>query len=76
MCANVVAVGDEYPSAQITGIDLSPIQPRWVPPNVTFVVDDAESEWLYPLDHFDYVHGRHITIAIKNFDRLFQQAMR
>jgi len=22
-------VGDQYPSAQVVGIDLSPIQPRW-----------------------------------------------
>jgi hypothetical protein len=27
-------VGDRYPSAEITGLDLSPIQPTWVPPNV------------------------------------------
>jgi hypothetical protein len=37
-------MGDEYPSAQVLGIDLSPIQPVWVPPNVKFMVDDAEQE--------------------------------
>lgn len=30
------AVGDRYPSAEIMGLDLSPIQPAWVPPNVKY----------------------------------------
>ena len=29
-----IEMGDKYDSAQITGIDISPIQPLWVPPNV------------------------------------------
>lgn len=27
-------VGEKYPGAEILGLDLSPIQPTWVPPNV------------------------------------------
>ncbi|KAK2761520.1 methyltransferase domain-containing protein [Colletotrichum kahawae] len=34
-----IEMGDE---ADIEGIDLSPIQPPCVPPNVRFIVDDAE----------------------------------
>jgi hypothetical protein len=41
-------VGDLYPAANILGVDLSPIQPEWVPPNVKFMVDDVESPWLKP----------------------------
>jgi metalloendopeptidase OMA1, mitochondrial len=37
----VVQMGDEYPTAYIEGIDLSPIQPENVPPNVGFYVQDA-----------------------------------
>lgn len=33
---------DEYPEATVVGVDLSPIQPTWVPPNVKFLVDDLE----------------------------------
>ena len=29
---------DEYPSAVVIGIDLSPIQPSWVPTNCKFLV--------------------------------------
>jgi hypothetical protein len=67
-------VGDEYPSAEILGIDLSPIQPSWVPPNVRFIVDDAESPWVYPPNHFDFVHTRHLASSIKNYPKLVSEA--
>ena len=64
------AVGDLYPGANILGVDLSPIQPEWVPPSVKFMVDDVESTWLRPLNHYDYIHGRHLVTAIKNWPQL------
>jgi len=69
-----IDVGDEYPSAQVLGIDLSPIQPLWVPPNVKFMVDDAESPWLHPSDFFDFVHIRHMSSAIKDWPGVLEQA--
>ncbi|KAK3314866.1 methyltransferase type 12 [Apodospora peruviana] len=69
-----IDMGDEYPSAEITGIDLSPIQPSWVPPNVRFVVDDAEAPWIAPPDSLDYVHLRNMAFVIKDWTKLFQQA--
>ena len=69
-------VGDEYPGAEITGIDLSPIQPLWVPPNVKFIVDDAEMEWVDPPNSLDYVHLRHMALTIKDMPRLLAQAFR
>ncbi|KAF3064827.1 hypothetical protein GL218_02377 [Daldinia childiae] len=65
-----IEMGDAYPSANVLGVDLSPIQPQWVPPNVRFMVDDVESEWLHPLNHFDYIHSRHTIMAIKDWDQL------
>lgn len=67
-------MGDEYPSASILGIDLSPIQPEWVPPNVRFMADDMEASWLEGENFYDYVHGRHITPAIKNFPAFLHNA--
>lgn len=29
-----IDMGDEFPAAEVIGVDLSPIQPTWVPPNV------------------------------------------
>ena len=66
-------MGDLYPSANILGVDLSPIQPEWVPPNVKFMVDDVESPWLRPLNHFDYIHGRHTVMAIRDWPRLMRR---
>ncbi|KAG5921216.1 hypothetical protein E4U42_005939 [Claviceps africana] len=69
-----IEMGDLFPSAHILGIDLSPIQPDWLPPNVRFMVDDAESPWLYPRNHFDYIHSRNTVMAIKDWDTLYQRA--
>ncbi|KAH7177019.1 S-adenosyl-L-methionine-dependent methyltransferase [Dactylonectria macrodidyma] len=71
-----VDMGDEYPEADVLGIDLSPIQPSWVPPNVRFVVDDAEAEWLYPPESLDYIHIRHMTSSIRDWSKLVSQAYR
>ena len=43
-----IDAADRYPSALVTGTDLSPIQPSWVPPNCKFEIDDAEREWTHP----------------------------
>lgn len=36
-----IQMGDAFPSSEIIAIDLSPIQPDDVPPNVSFYVEDA-----------------------------------
>lgn len=69
-------MGDQYPEAEITGIDLSPIQPDFIPPNVQFLVDDAEAEWLYPDDSIDYIHFRHMAAFIKDWPKVLSQAYR
>ncbi|KPM39190.1 hypothetical protein AK830_g7374 [Neonectria ditissima] len=71
----IETVGDQYPSANVLGVDLSPIQPDWLPTNVRFMVDDVESPWLHPRNHFDYVHSRHTVMAIKDWNRLFRRAL-
>ncbi|WAO95543.1 Hypothetical protein NCS54_01317200 [Fusarium falciforme] len=69
-----IDMGDEYPGAEVIGIDLSPIQPPWVPPNVRFLVDDAEAPWLFGQDSLDLVHMRNMSTAIKDWDTLLGQA--
>lgn len=51
-------VADRYPSAQVAGIDLSPIQPSWTPFNVCFMVDDVEDDWVES-DKYNLIHMRH-----------------
>ncbi|KAJ3549015.1 hypothetical protein NM208_g712 [Fusarium decemcellulare] len=64
---------DEYPSAEVIGTDLSPIQPGWVPPNCIFEVDDFESDWPFE-EPFDFIHARELEGCIRDDDRLFRQA--
>ncbi|OAA58349.1 hypothetical protein ISF_06888 [Cordyceps fumosorosea ARSEF 2679] len=68
-----IEFGDRYPCAEITGLDLSPIQPAWVPPNVKFLVDDVEAEWLNG-DDFDLVHLRNMIPILKSPVNLLKQA--
>lgn len=42
-----IDMADQHPSAEITGTDLSPIQPSWIPPNCRFEVDDMELPWTF-----------------------------
>jgi cyclopropane fatty-acyl-phospholipid synthase-like methyltransferase len=66
---------DSYPSAEVIGTDLSPIQPSWVPPNLRFLVDDAEEPWLFsPSRPFDFIHARDLGGAIADWPRLLRQA--
>ncbi|KAN0092228.1 S-adenosyl-L-methionine-dependent methyltransferase [Hyaloscypha variabilis] len=69
-------MGDEYPDSTVLGIDLSPIQPIWVPPNVKFMVDDFESPWLHGDEYFDYVHARNIAPVTKDLPKVLSEAYR
>ncbi|GKU07475.1 methyltransferase [Fusarium langsethiae] len=57
---------DEHPDSKVIGIDLSPIQPDFVPPNVEFFIDDIEEPWTFS-EPFDYVHSRMMTFSIKSW---------
>ncbi|AEO54738.1 hypothetical protein MYCTH_2297650 [Thermothelomyces thermophilus ATCC 42464] len=70
-----IEMGDQFPTASILGVDLSPIQPEWVPPNVRFIVDDVESPWLHPRNYFDYIHSRHTVMAIKDWPKLMRRCL-
>lgn len=60
----------------MTGTDLSPIQPEWVPPNCHFEIDDVSLEWTFPPNHFDFIHIRELFGCIPDWDFFFQQAYR
>ncbi|KXT03451.1 hypothetical protein AC578_1636 [Pseudocercospora eumusae] len=68
-----IEAADKYENAQVYANDLSPIQPKWVPPNLTFEVDDVESDWP-PRPPFDLIHSRYMAGSIADWPRLMQQA--
>ncbi|KAI9655505.1 MAG: hypothetical protein M1821_005298 [Bathelium mastoideum] len=71
-----IDMADEYPCARVTGTDLSPIQPDFVPPNCSFEIDDVTLEWTFPDDRFDFIHIREMFGCIPDWDFFLQQAWR
>ncbi|KAK3346979.1 S-adenosyl-L-methionine-dependent methyltransferase [Lasiosphaeria hispida] len=67
---------DEFPDASVTGVDLSPIQPSWVPPNLSFEIDDISGTWTYPDNKFDYIHIRYMTGSVKDWVAVYREAYR
>ncbi|KAK7715750.1 hypothetical protein SLS57_006755 [Botryosphaeria dothidea] len=55
-----------FPAAEVVGTDL-------VPPNCKFEIDDAERDWTWPEDTFDYIHNRNFVCSIRDWPRLIGQ---
>jgi len=68
-----IEFGDMFPDCHVTGTDLSPIQPRWTPPNVYFEVDDCEDDWTFR-EKFDYIHTRNMVGTVKDWPDLIKKA--
>lgn len=67
-------MGDKYVGAEIIGLDLSAIQPEYVPENVHFFVDDFEEEWVDADNTYDFIHIRHTIHSVRNLELLLQRA--
>ncbi|KAI9887843.1 MAG: hypothetical protein M1823_000365 [Watsoniomyces obsoletus] len=66
-----------FPDCEIIGTDLSAIQPVSVPPNVQFVLDDAnEDDWLYPPNSFDYIHTRMMLGCFEDFRQIINKSFK
>lgn len=70
-----IEAGERFPSARVTGVDLSPIQPVWIPANVDFLVDDVEDEWVHA-DDFDLVRLGFLGCVIKDREKLVRNIYR
>ena len=68
-----IEFAEEHPEAEVMGVDLSPVQPAFVPGNCQFVVDDIEYDWAYEKT-FDYIHGRFLSMGIRDWSRVFRQS--
>ncbi|KAH6616774.1 S-adenosyl-L-methionine-dependent methyltransferase [Boeremia exigua] len=66
-------MADEHPAADITGVDLSPIQPSFTPPNCRFEIDDITSPWTFP-HTFDLINHRSLYGSIADWPALYAQA--
>ncbi|KAH7366968.1 S-adenosyl-L-methionine-dependent methyltransferase [Plectosphaerella cucumerina] len=64
---------DEHPETQVLGNDLSPIQPSFVPPNLSFLVDDLEAPWAHGAK-FDLIYARMLTGSLLDWGKFAQQS--
>ncbi|KIW07235.1 uncharacterized protein PV09_02092 [Verruconis gallopava] len=64
---------EQFPSANVIGTDLSPVQDPKTPPNCSWLVDNAEQDWVYDVK-FDYIHSRMLLLGIHDWDLYFRQA--
>ncbi|KIX97333.1 uncharacterized protein Z520_06785 [Fonsecaea multimorphosa CBS 102226] len=64
---------DQFPSAIVTGTDLSPIQPDWVAPNCRFVIEDCTGEWSFAPNRFDYIHVRCLFGSVADWPTFYQE---
>jgi ubiquinone/menaquinone biosynthesis C-methylase UbiE len=67
---------EQHPSAEVIGTDLSPTQPSWVPPNLKFELDDAQLDWTFPDNHFDFIHVRLLMGSIRDWPKLYSEIYR
>lgn len=69
-----IDMADKYPTAEVLGVDIAATQPPFVPPNCTFEIEDVEEDWPYRASHFDFIHGRDLMTAVRDWPRLLAQA--
>ncbi|KAF9872040.1 methyltransferase domain-containing protein [Colletotrichum karsti] len=64
---------DLHPEATVTGVDLSPIQPDYVPPNCIFEIEDVERPWRWTIP-FDFIFVRHMNACFESWETMLSQA--
>ncbi|KAI1272354.1 S-adenosyl-L-methionine-dependent methyltransferase [Xylaria sp. FL0933] len=64
---------DQYPHTEVIGVDISPSQPQWIPPNLKFEIDDITQPWTYARNSFDYIHMRWLIGAIPDWYTVFRE---
>lgn len=67
-------MADEFPSASVIGTDISAVQPNWAPSNCSFLIDDAQLDWSFEPNSFDFIHMRNLYGAIDDWQKLYRQA--
>ncbi|KAF4126485.1 Methyltransferase domain [Geosmithia morbida] len=70
-------VAERYESARVIGTDISPIQPKWAPPNCEFHVEDLEDEerpWTTIYSGADLIHIRSVIPILRDPQRLIHRS--
>ncbi|KXH34797.1 TAM domain methyltransferase [Colletotrichum salicis] len=69
-------VAEEHPESEVIGVDISPVQPDFMPPNCSFEIDDLEKPWTWS-KQFDFIFSRTLSGSIldpaKLVDSIYNQ---
>lgn len=68
-------VAEKHPEADVKGIDVSPIQPIWVPPNTVFELDDFNLEW-QDQNKYDLIHERELLGSVPDWPMFYERCFR
>ncbi|KAK4170452.1 S-adenosyl-L-methionine-dependent methyltransferase [Cladorrhinum sp. PSN259] len=72
-----IDIADKYPNGQVLGIDLSFIQPEFIPSNIRFIQKDIETSWqdLEP-GSWDLIHLRMLNGSIASWPTMYNEVYR
>ncbi|KAH7351238.1 S-adenosyl-L-methionine-dependent methyltransferase [Rhexocercosporidium sp. MPI-PUGE-AT-0058] len=70
-----IDVAEKHPEADVKGIDVSPIQPSWVPPNCRFELDDFNLEW-QDSNKFDLIHARELLGSVPDWPKFYEKCFK
>jgi SAM-dependent methyltransferase len=71
-----IQFAEQNPDSYVIGTDLSKIQPNVQLPNIEFLKEDAEADWVYPhIPKFDFIHLRFVLSCFNNPKKVLQQAL-
>ena len=65
-----------YPATAVEGLDMTPVECQWVPPNASFYVADFVDNPFTVGDQYDLIHARNLTVAVTDWDSLLTRCLR
>ena len=71
-----MAAAERFPTSTVIAVDITTaFFPGAAPPNVTFEVDNAESEWTYN-EPFDFIHIRELSGAFRDWPKIYREVQK
>ena len=71
-----ITFATEHPESHVLGIDITLPQPKSVPQNCSFTVADAEGDWSFATEPFDFIYGRMLVNSIRDWPRFLKRCLR
>ncbi|KAH8092174.1 hypothetical protein BXZ70DRAFT_951500 [Cristinia sonorae] len=69
-------MAQQFPHVRFDGLDIVPIATRYPPANVRFEMHDIAEPFRYANGTYDLVHGRSISMAVRDYPALVDEVAR